>query len=109
MRIMDWSSDVCSSVLFGQAPHAAQETLAVARFLADSRAFADARDLLERTSGRGSPAEMLLAGCALNLGDFQVAEAGFRLVLALDPGCSTARRVGKELVRTCSFRVFPDL
>src|SRR3546814_17960679 len=90
MRIMDWSSDVCSSVLFGQAPHAAQETLAVARFLADSRAFAAARNLLERASGRGAPAELLLAGCALNLGDFQAAQAGFRRVVALDPGQAAA-------------------
>lgn len=79
--ILDW---------FGQTPHAAQETLAVARFLADSRAFAAARDLLERTSGRGAPAELLLAGCALNLGDFQAAQAGFRRVLAIDPGQAAA-------------------
>lgn len=75
---------------FRRAPRADAETLAFAKFLAELRAFAAARELLEQITERSAQAELLLAGCTLNLGDFSAAKAGYRRVLAIDPDQSAA-------------------
>lgn len=73
-----------------RSPRSSKEMLAIAGFLNQMHAYSDTFELLQSLPERNTQAELLLASCAMNLGDFGVAQAGFRRVLARDPDQAAA-------------------
>src|SRR3546814_3344854 len=93
MRISDWSSDVCSSDLFGRQR---REELVGARLPAERAPARKAMLPVERE--RTGDRVLKRFGHAAALGREHVERAGYR---------SEERRVGKECVSTCRSRWSP--
>src|SRR3546814_13419977 len=97
MRISDWSSDVCSSDLFGLSAEVAQKILAFVQVRSTSL-----RDALDKLDALGAGPE------AMEQGRNELKEVlGLIHAFGVPETRSEERRVGKECVSTCRSRWSP--
>src|SRR3546814_12873935 len=106
MRISDWSSDVCSSDLFGIGTSEVEHVLAT-----QTLAQKPAKNMLVRVNGQLGPGVTAKDIALAIIGHLGTAGAtGYVIEYAGDAITSRSeeRRVGKECVRTCRSRWSPS-
>src|SRR3546814_17273791 len=111
MRISDWSSDVCSSDLLGQALPMLEWGLNWCigahghQFLIIHAAVIERNGLAAILPGAPGSGKSTLTACLVHNGWRLLSDA--MALVSLQGGRSGERRVGKECVSTCRYRVGP--